>query len=475
MLGSLTWRIERLRDAAGAHYSTATDLADYLVKKGLPFRDAHEVVGKTVRYAMAHGKELGELTLDELQPFSPLIGDDVHGAITLEASLRARDVTGGTAPDAVRRQLAWPGGSSGDLAPDRRRPLAARAGARRAGPRRVREKGPPVAPELRLPVPASALKAHIDEEAVVVGWTIPRHARGRLGAARPRDRVRLYRREEDDGAPAKPAMLSGGRIVGYDEIASVRLDSPAPAVVRGNTMEWVDRTRAAAGRRYVYVVTATDSRGTHQPAVGATRRPLPRRAQGPAHRAGSAGDRQVTLDWEPPAELLDGSPASGPLLYVVLRGVGSEGALESHSAGCLGHLLRGRGPRQRRRVPLRGAGGAHGPPGGRRRIPLESRDGIPVDTDAAPSAHQPGRRPLARRTPPRVDGEPRGRRGAVRRVPGPGAGAPIRVGTALAGTTTFIDRDVRAGTVYRYAVTAIDRARTPNESARSNEVTATAP
>ena len=106
MLGSLTWRIERLRSAAAAHYSTATDLADYLVKKGLPFRDAHEVVGKTVRHAMAHGKELGELTLDELQSFSPVIGADVHGAITLEASLGARNVIGGTAPEAVRHQLA---------------------------------------------------------------------------------------------------------------------------------------------------------------------------------------------------------------------------------------------------------------------------------------------------------------------------------------------------------------------------------
>jgi argininosuccinate lyase len=106
MLDSLTWRIERLRAAAGAHYSTATDLADYLVRKGLPFRDAHEVVGKTVRHAMAHGKELGELTLEELQSFSPVIGTDVHGAITLEASLGARNVTGGTAPEAVRHQLA---------------------------------------------------------------------------------------------------------------------------------------------------------------------------------------------------------------------------------------------------------------------------------------------------------------------------------------------------------------------------------
>ena len=106
MLGSLTWRVERLRAAAAAHYSTATDLADYLVRKGLPFRDAHEVVGKTVRHAMAHGKELGELTLDELQSFSPVIGADVHGAITLEASLRARNVIGGTAPEAVHHQLA---------------------------------------------------------------------------------------------------------------------------------------------------------------------------------------------------------------------------------------------------------------------------------------------------------------------------------------------------------------------------------
>jgi len=106
MLDSMTWRVERLRAAAAAHYATATDLADYLVRKGLPFRDAHEVVGKTVRHAMAHGKELGELTLDELLAFSPAIGADVRGAITLEASLGARNVTGGTGPEAVRRQLA---------------------------------------------------------------------------------------------------------------------------------------------------------------------------------------------------------------------------------------------------------------------------------------------------------------------------------------------------------------------------------
>jgi argininosuccinate lyase len=106
MLRSLTFRADRMRAAAAAHHSTATDLADYLVRKGLPFREAHEVVGKTVRHAIAQSKELGELTLAELRQLSPLIEEDVRDAISIEASRRGRAVTGGTAPDAVRRQIA---------------------------------------------------------------------------------------------------------------------------------------------------------------------------------------------------------------------------------------------------------------------------------------------------------------------------------------------------------------------------------
>jgi argininosuccinate lyase len=106
MLGSLTFRVERMREAAGAHYSTATDLADYLVRQGVPFREAHEVVGKAVRHAIAQGRELGDLPLEDLRRFSPLIGRDVYAALTVEASLRARAAVGGTAPEAVRQQLA---------------------------------------------------------------------------------------------------------------------------------------------------------------------------------------------------------------------------------------------------------------------------------------------------------------------------------------------------------------------------------
>jgi argininosuccinate lyase len=95
-----------MRRAAGENFATATDLADYLVKKGLPFRDAHEIVGRVVRHAMDSGKELDTLSLDELRAFSPLIKKDVHAALSVDASLAARSVAGGTAPDAVRRALA---------------------------------------------------------------------------------------------------------------------------------------------------------------------------------------------------------------------------------------------------------------------------------------------------------------------------------------------------------------------------------
>ena len=106
LLASLTFRTERMRAAAGEHYATATDLADYLVRKGLPFRQAHEVVGRAVRHALEAGRPLDALPLETLRRFSPLIDADVSGALTVDASLRARAVTGGTAPEAVQRALA---------------------------------------------------------------------------------------------------------------------------------------------------------------------------------------------------------------------------------------------------------------------------------------------------------------------------------------------------------------------------------
>ena len=97
---------EVMREAAARDCATATDLADYLVGKGVAFRDAHEVTGKAVAHAIARGKELHELELDELTGFSPLIGADVHEVLSVAGSVAARDHFGGTAPAEVRRAVA---------------------------------------------------------------------------------------------------------------------------------------------------------------------------------------------------------------------------------------------------------------------------------------------------------------------------------------------------------------------------------
>ena len=97
---------ERMREAAREGYATATDLADYLVRKGLPFRDAHEVVSRAVRAAEARGVDLAQLPLAELSRFSPLVGADVYHVLTLEGSVASRDHPGGTAPRRVREAAA---------------------------------------------------------------------------------------------------------------------------------------------------------------------------------------------------------------------------------------------------------------------------------------------------------------------------------------------------------------------------------
>ena len=97
---------DRMREAAAEGHSTATDLADYLVRKGLPFRDAHEVVALAVRHAESRGVGLDALPLAELQKFAPVIAADVHAVLTLEGSVASRNHPGGTAPEQVRAAIA---------------------------------------------------------------------------------------------------------------------------------------------------------------------------------------------------------------------------------------------------------------------------------------------------------------------------------------------------------------------------------
>jgi len=96
----------RMKKAAAAGFSTATDVADYLVRKGVAFRDAHEIVGKAVRYCIENEMDIPELSLAEWQLFSMRIEDDIFASITLEASVNARKATGGTAEERVRAEIA---------------------------------------------------------------------------------------------------------------------------------------------------------------------------------------------------------------------------------------------------------------------------------------------------------------------------------------------------------------------------------
>ncbi|ACV34134.1 argininosuccinate lyase [Accumulibacter sp.] len=106
MIAGISTRPENMRDALRQGYATATDLADYLAHRGLPFRDAHAVVGLAVRHAEALGVDLSELALADLRQFSALIDEDVFKALTVDGSLAARNHIGGTAPEQVLAAIA---------------------------------------------------------------------------------------------------------------------------------------------------------------------------------------------------------------------------------------------------------------------------------------------------------------------------------------------------------------------------------
>jgi len=105
MVKTLQVKTESIGQAVRQGYILATDLADYLVKKGEPFRTAHDIVGRLVSYAVENSKSFSELSLSEYRGFSPLFGEDVY-SITVESSIAAKDVIGGTAPRQVEQALA---------------------------------------------------------------------------------------------------------------------------------------------------------------------------------------------------------------------------------------------------------------------------------------------------------------------------------------------------------------------------------
>jgi argininosuccinate lyase len=106
MIPALEPKRDVMREAAKRGFATATDLADYLVRRGTPFRDAHEIVGKAVGHGVKTGKDLSDMSLAELQQFGGSIDEDVFNVLTLEGSVAARNHIGGTAPEQVRRAVS---------------------------------------------------------------------------------------------------------------------------------------------------------------------------------------------------------------------------------------------------------------------------------------------------------------------------------------------------------------------------------
>mgnify|MGYP001397715941 CR=1 FL=1 len=105
MVEKMTLRPENMEKSAGAGYSTATDLADYLVRKGVPFRESHHIVGSTVAYAIEKNVDISELSIDEFKRFSDAITDDIYQYITVRASVNSRSAYGGTAESSVKEQI----------------------------------------------------------------------------------------------------------------------------------------------------------------------------------------------------------------------------------------------------------------------------------------------------------------------------------------------------------------------------------
>jgi len=337
------------------------------------------------------------------------------------------------------------------------------------------KKGPPAAPEVRVPSDPTGLRGAVDERSIVVGWTGPGT---RVDGSRLRAIAlyKLYRREEADGGAPKSAMLSSGRVVGYDEIAVIRTDSPAPASVQGSSVTWVDRRALAVGHRYVYVVTAEDALGRSSGPSERLVVPFLAAPKAPRVLSAAPGDQRISLTWQPPAEMMDGSPAPGDLRYLVLRGAGAEGALAPITPEPVaGTTFTDTGVENDAdyRYAVRAV----------RVDPAVSATG---ETSAAVVAAAADTTPPA--APDGLVAVPSA--GAVRLAWNPSASPDVatyavyragetgdfmRIATTLAVANVYLDRDVQRGTTYRYAITALDNARRPNESPRSNMVSVRVP
>jgi uncharacterized protein len=334
-------------------------------------------------------------------------------------------------------------------------------------------KGAPVAPEVRVPIPPSALGATVVPHAVVVEWTNPGR---RLDGSRLRDLavVRVYRHDDSGIGDPRAAIRDRDRIVGYTTLAVIDLGRPEQAAIQGDRVRYVDRAGLVAGRRYTYVVTATD-------ALGRISAPSPRlpvtfitAPSAPATPSAEAGETEARLAWAPPGTLIDGSPLVGAVTYDLLRAA-SPDVPPSAIATALSTVEYSDTALENERTYYYAVRAVRTDAGGVAQsepsptVAVTPRDMTPPTPPtglvAIPSvasvrlAWNPSPEPdVAGYVIYRTDAR----------------GERVRVGRTTTPGTVFTDREVPAG-AYRYTVTAVDGASRANESAPTETVSVTVP
>jgi hypothetical protein len=333
--------------------------------------------------------------------------------------------------------------------------------------------GPPVAPEVRIPTAVSDLGGVVEDGTIALTWTNPQR---RVDQARLRDltEVRLYRSEDEGVMPPKPALLVEGRIAGYREIAVIPLAAPAPAVVQGYGVRFVDHEGLRVGRRYTYVVVSEDARGRVSPPSNRLAIVFIVPPEAPAAPTAAAGDGEVRVRWQPPARLRDGGPP-GPVAYEVLRSTAADAppsAVFPLPPGQTEYVDRNlenertyyyavRALRQDSGTTARG-------PASPRVAATPGRATPPAPPANLVATPSPGTVRLSWTASP----DPSVAAYLVYRAGA--SGEIVRVGSVRAPGITFTDRELAPGT-YRYAVTAQDASTRANESGPSNEVSVTVP
>jgi hypothetical protein len=348
-------------------------------------------------------------------------------------------------------------------------------------------RGPPVAPEHRLPAAIQDLSAAVVGDGVRLTWSLPR-IRVDRSPVRDLGRTEVYRRLErpGEGEPPRPAILSFGglfggpsAVAGFERVASIPLGDaePAPrAEVAGRQVSYTDTGGLTAGHRYTYVVVAVDAQGRPSPpsnrvAVAMASAPRP-----PTGLTPRPGDRQVRLQWTPPAALEDGSPVPGPLVYEVFRAASPDARPErpitTEPVADPSYVDLNLQNEATYYYSVRARLGATGP------ASRVSEVAAATPEDATPPAQPRGLVAVVAGATVRL---------AWERVPDPDVAGYRVYRSQAAGrgfqpltpapqaATTYVDTSVRRGETYYYHVTAVDGSRRANESVPSPEATARVP